>query len=363
MAIDRNLLLKKRDIERIEEAAAQYEKLVGKTVTFYHLEGNDAVKIPVVFEAGHFAHLAGLVPNRKAGVRAVDVYKAALEGQLERKHCMLGHSRKLFDKKMDVFADIADIAHTARSIGEFDAKKFVRAKSKKTTGKDSACLGLAIVNNHYVPNTVINHNISGIIKESTLADVLAVTIQQTGRRSTTELTYLVETMSKRAQHEMERVLGSVLRNKVTLERRELMGNPDEFYSKLYLAERLQSETLPLGWAWTFYPDEGSGCLGGPLGERFFEFDLMSRTIQDGYGNARISSEFNGDVIEKCEEWIEENYLPQVEIVERLKNLSIADCFSYAAQQRAFQNYIGYDYVAVSPENAISVRAFNDLSIE
>lgn len=182
MGFDQSRFLRKDDIRQIERMARMYGKLSGTTVTIYSLVDGSIEITPIEFGERNFAHLVGLVPNRRAGVTATDVYRNALAGRLNSRECMLGHNRKIFYKKTEVFPVIANIAKTARQIGDFDEERFVRARSDKVAGRGTACLGLRQNEGSYVPNSVLNESLERAVVSQRYDNVVAITRERTHRR-------------------------------------------------------------------------------------------------------------------------------------------------------------------------------------
>lgn len=154
-------MTKKQAIDIISKCAKLYHKYLEnyQIVFVYRDANNHSSYTEVQFKTYNFLHFTGVIP--RAGLNANDFYRHALNSKISEQDFSFkdNHTTEL---KLQILDIIMCIDTRARMIGNYIGPNF-ELYTEKVTGTTSACLGLILKNNHYIPNSILKEDIRSIV--------------------------------------------------------------------------------------------------------------------------------------------------------------------------------------------------------
>lgn len=156
-------MTKQQAISIISKCVKLYDKnLVGKQVAFVYLDENNRPHFTeVLFRTYHFLHFTGV--NPRPGLNANDFYRRAQNSRLTENDFSF-KSNNTTERKLQILDVIMCIDTRARMIGNYMGPN-LQLHTEKVTGTTSACLGLILKNNIYLPNSVLKEDIRTIVSK------------------------------------------------------------------------------------------------------------------------------------------------------------------------------------------------------
>ena len=115
--------------------------------------------VEVTFRSNNFMHFTGI--DTKSHIKANAFYRDALDKRLKESAIKFkdNHTTEL---KLQILQNIMTIPFSARMIGDYIGAH-LNLYTEKVAGTTTACLGLVLHGNEYIPNTILKEDIRDII--------------------------------------------------------------------------------------------------------------------------------------------------------------------------------------------------------
>lgn len=153
-------MTKKEAISIISKCATLYAaNLCDRQLAFVYRDGNNQTGfVEVTFRSNNFMHFTGI--DTKNHIKANAFYRDALDKRLKESAIQFknNHTTEL---KLQILQNIMNIPFTARMIGDYTGT-YLDLYTEKVTGTTTACLGLILRENGYIPNTILKEDIRNI---------------------------------------------------------------------------------------------------------------------------------------------------------------------------------------------------------
>lgn len=153
-------MTKKEAISIISKCAALYDaNLCNKQLAFVYRDGNNRSGfVEITFRSNNFMHFTGI--DSKKHTKANAFYRDALEKRLKESDIYFkdNHTTEL---KLQILQSIMNIPFSARMIGDYIGIH-LELYTEKVAGTTTACLGLILRGNEYIPNTILKEDIRNI---------------------------------------------------------------------------------------------------------------------------------------------------------------------------------------------------------
>lgn len=153
-------MTKKEAIAIISRCAALYSaNLCDRQLAFVYRDGNNQTGfVEVIFRSNNFMHFTGI--DTKNHIKANAFYRDALDKRLKESDIQFknNHTTEL---KLRILQNIMNIPFSARMIGDYTGAH-LDLYTEKVAGTTTACLGLILRGNEYIPNTILKEDIRNI---------------------------------------------------------------------------------------------------------------------------------------------------------------------------------------------------------
>lgn len=153
-------MTKKEAISVISKCAKLYAgNLCDRQLAFVYRDGNNQTGfVEVTFRSNNFMHFTGV--DSKSKLKANAFYRNALDNRLKESDIQFkdNHTTEL---KLQILQNIMNIPFSARMIGDYTGAH-LDLYTEKVTGTTTACLGLILRKNEYIPNTILKEDIRNI---------------------------------------------------------------------------------------------------------------------------------------------------------------------------------------------------------
>ena len=154
-------MTKKEAISIISKCAMLYAaNLCDRQLAFVYRDGNNQTGfVEVTFRSNNFMHFTGI--DMKNHIKANAFYRDALDKRLKESDIQFknNHTTEL---KLRILQNIMNIPFSARMIGDYTGAH-LDLYTEKVAGTTTACLGLVLRGNEYIPNTILKEDIRNII--------------------------------------------------------------------------------------------------------------------------------------------------------------------------------------------------------
>jgi hypothetical protein len=154
-------MTKKEAISIISRCATLYAfNLCDRQLAFVYRDSNNRAKfVEVIFRSNNFMHFTGI--DTKKHNKANAFYRDALDKRLKESDIQFknNHTTEL---KLQILHSIMNIPFSARMIGDYTGAH-LDLYTEKVAGTTTACLGLILHKNEYIPNTILKEDIRNII--------------------------------------------------------------------------------------------------------------------------------------------------------------------------------------------------------
>lgn len=153
-------MTKKEAIFIISKCATLYAaNLCDRQLAFVYRNGNNRAEfVEVTFRSNNFMHFTGI--DAKNHFKANAFYRDALDKRLKESAIKFkdNHTTEL---KLQILQNIMNIPFSARMIGDYIGAH-LNLYTEKVAGTTTACLGLILHGNEYIPNTILKEDIRNI---------------------------------------------------------------------------------------------------------------------------------------------------------------------------------------------------------
>lgn len=153
-------MTKKDAISIISKCATLYAvNLCDRQLAFVYRDGNNQTGfVEVTFRSNNFMHFTGI--DTKKHIKANAFYRDALDKRLKESDIQFknNHTTGL---KLQILQNIMNIPFSARMIGDYIGAH-LDLYTEKVAGTTTACLGLILRGNEYIPNTILKEDIRNI---------------------------------------------------------------------------------------------------------------------------------------------------------------------------------------------------------
>lgn len=153
-------MTKKEAISIISKCAKLYAaNLCDRQLAFVYRDGsNQTGFVEVTFRSNNFMHFTGV--DSKSNLKANAFYRNALDNRLKESDIQFknNHTTEL---KLQILQNIMNIPFSARMIGDYTGAH-LDLYTEKVAGTTTACLGLILRGNGYIPNTILKEDIRNI---------------------------------------------------------------------------------------------------------------------------------------------------------------------------------------------------------
>lgn len=153
-------MTKKEAISIISKCALLYAaNLCNQQLAFVFRDGNNRTGfVEVTFRSSNFMHFTGI--ETKTCLKANAFYRDALDKRLKESAIQFknNHTTEL---KLQILQNIMNIPFSARMIGNYTGT-YLDLYTEKVAGTTTACLGLVLHGNEYIPNTILKEDIRNI---------------------------------------------------------------------------------------------------------------------------------------------------------------------------------------------------------
>ena len=154
-------MTKKEAISIINKCATLYAaNLCDRQLAFAYRNSNNQTEfVEVTFRSNNFMHFTGI--DTKSQIKANAFYRDALDKRLKESAIKFkdNHTTEL---KLQILQNIMTIPFSARMIGDYIGAH-LNLYTEKVAGTTTACLGLVLHGNEYIPNTILKEDIRDII--------------------------------------------------------------------------------------------------------------------------------------------------------------------------------------------------------
>ena len=153
-------MTKKEAISIISKCAALYDaNLCDRQLAFVYRDGNNRVGfVEAIFRSNNFMHFTGI--DTKNHIKANAFYRNALDKRLKESDIQFKNSPTT-ELKLQILQNIMNIPFSARMIGDYNGAH-LDLYTEKVAGTTTACLGLVLRGNEYIPNTILKEDIRNI---------------------------------------------------------------------------------------------------------------------------------------------------------------------------------------------------------
>ena len=153
-------MTKKEAISIISKCATLYAaNLCDRQLAFVYRDGNNQTGfVEVTFRSNNFMHFTGI--DTKNHIKANAFYRDALDKRLKESTIQF-KSNHTTELKLQILQNIMNIPFTARMIGNYTGAH-LDLYTEKVAGTTTACLGLILRENEYIPNTILKEDIRNI---------------------------------------------------------------------------------------------------------------------------------------------------------------------------------------------------------
>ncbi len=153
-------MTKKEAIAIISRCAALYSaNLCDQQLAFVYRDGNNQTGfVEVIFRSNNFMHFTGI--DTKNHIKANAFYRDALDKRLKESDIQFKNNHKT-ELKLRILQNIMNIPFSARMIGDYTGAH-LDLYTEKVAGTTTACLGLILRGNEYIPNTILKEDIRNI---------------------------------------------------------------------------------------------------------------------------------------------------------------------------------------------------------
>lgn len=153
-------MTKKEAISIISKCATLYDSnLCDRQLAFVYRDGNNrAGFVEAIFRSNNFMHFTGI--DTKSHLKANAFYRNALDKRLKESDIQFKNSHTT-ELKLQILQNIMNIPFSARMIGDYTGA-CLDLYTEKVTGTTTACLGLILRGNEYIPNTILKEDIRNI---------------------------------------------------------------------------------------------------------------------------------------------------------------------------------------------------------
>lgn len=153
-------MTKKEAISIISKCATLYAaNLCDRQLAFVYRDGNNRAEfVEVTFRPNNFMHFTGI--DTKNHIKANAFYRDSLDKRLKESAIIFkdNHTTEL---KLQILQNIMNIPFSARMIGDYIGAH-LNLYTEKVAGTTTACLGLVLHGNEYIPNTILKEDIRNI---------------------------------------------------------------------------------------------------------------------------------------------------------------------------------------------------------
>lgn len=111
-----------------------------------------------IFRSNNFMHFTGI--TTKNHLKANAFYRNALDKRMKESDIQFKNSHTT-ELKLQILQNIMNIPFSARMIGDYNGSH-LDLYTEKVAGTTTACLGLILRGNEYIPNTILKEDIRNI---------------------------------------------------------------------------------------------------------------------------------------------------------------------------------------------------------
>ncbi len=153
-------MTKKDAVSIISKCATLYAvSLCDRQLAFVYRDGNNQTGfVEVTFRSNNFMHFTGI--DTKKHIKANAFYRDALDKRLKESDIQFKNNYTT-ELKLQILQNIMNIPFSARMIGDYIGAH-LDLYTEKVAGTTTACLGLILRGNEYIPNTILKEDIRNI---------------------------------------------------------------------------------------------------------------------------------------------------------------------------------------------------------
>lgn len=173
-------------ISTVHKCVCAYEtNLCNTQVMFVYLNSHNQIDFAEVrFRSHNFLHFTGLIPRED--ISANKFYHLILNHKLSPNDFVIGQPVNT-ERKLQILSKIVIIDQLARMIGDYIGPRLA-LYTEKIIGTTSACLGLILINNYFIPNTILHEDIRDITQPP-IGKIIAIFKMKNSERNYTQLIY------------------------------------------------------------------------------------------------------------------------------------------------------------------------------